>query len=126
MKKLTLPPAVILIASAIYFLIASVALAQEPAADNNNKQDNKLVKYCMSTDNGKTFITGADGKQVSEPVTFQNGATVSLDGIITWKDGSKTTLEFGDCVGVDILGAVYVAKSPVTHEKSTSGIMSKK
>jgi hypothetical protein len=63
---------------------------------------------------------------VTEPVTFQNGATVSLDGIITWKDGSKTTLKNGDCVGVDILGAVYVARAPVTTEKNNSGVTSNK
>jgi hypothetical protein len=124
MKKATLPPVFIVLASVLYFLLASVALAQEPASDN--KQDNKLVKYCTSATNGKTTLQSADGKEVSEPVTFQNGATVSLDGIITWKDGSKTTLAAGDCVGVDILGAVYVAKAPVSSENPNSNMTSNK
>ena len=122
MKKATITPVFIVLASALYFLIASAALAQEPATDS--KQDNKLVKYCVTSDNGKTSMMTADGKQVSEPVAFENGATVSLDGIITWKDGSKTTLKNGDCVGVDNLGAVYVAKAPVSSEAQNPGIIS--
>ena len=123
MKKLTLPPVFIVIASALYFLLASAALAQEPATEI--KQDNKVVKYCASSSNGNTVMMTTDGNQVSEPIAFQNGASVSLDGIITWKNGSKTTLHNGDCVGVDNLGAVYVAKAPVRPEKekeSSSGI----
>jgi hypothetical protein len=122
MKKFTLPPVFIVIAAAIYFLLASVALAQEPV--NGSKQDNKLVKYCASATNGSTTITTNDGSQVTEPVALQNGASVSLDGIITWKDGSKTTLHNGDCVGVDNLGAVYISKAPAQNEKSNAGTMS--
>lgn len=120
MKKAILPPIFIVLASAIYFLLASVALAQEPATDV--KQDNKLVKYCTSKSEGKMTMLNADGKEMSEPITFQNGATVSLDGVITWKDGSKTTLGAGDCVGVDILGAVYVSKAPLSEKPSSSMI----
>ena len=122
MKKLTLPPELIIIASALYFLLASVALAQEPVTES--KTENKIVKYCSSSENGKTTLTSTDGKQVSEPVAFQNGATVSLDGIITWKDGSKTTLQNGDCVGVDNWGAVYISKAPVSSEKNNAGVIS--
>jgi hypothetical protein len=122
MKKATIPPVFIVIASALYFLLASAALAQEPVTDT--KQDSKLVKYCTTSDNGKTSMMTADGKTVSEPIAFDNGATVSLDGIITWKDGSKTTLKNGDCVGVDNLGAVYVAKAPISSETKNSGVIS--
>jgi len=123
MKKITLlTPVFIVLASVLYFLLVSVALAQEPTTDS--KQDNKLVKYCVSSTNGSTTITSADGKQISEAVSFPNGANVSLDGIITWKDGSKTTLRNGDCVGIDILGAVYVAKAPSSSIKDNSGIIS--
>ena len=122
MKKLTLPPLFIVIASALYFLLVSVALAQEPVTES--KQDNKLVKYCVSDASGANTITTSEGTQVNEPIALQNGAIVSLEGIITWKDGSKTTLHNGDCVGVDINGAVYVAKAPAQTEKSNSGITS--
>ena len=123
MKKITLTPVFIVLASALYFLLASVALAQEPSTDS--KQDNKLVKYCVSAGNGGTTMTNADGKQVTEAVSFPNGATCSTDGIITWKDGSKTTLSNGDCVGIDNLGAVYVAKAPTSSlKKDNAGIIS--
>jgi hypothetical protein len=122
MKKTTLPPVFIVIASAIYFLIASVALAQEPQKEE--LRDNKLVKYCTSSDNGKTTLVSPDGKQITETVNLENGATVSLDGIITWKDGSKTTLKSGDCVGIDNWGAVYVAKAPATTEKTDTEVSS--
>lgn len=128
MKKLILPPVFIVVASALYFLLASVALAQEPVQDN--KTDNKVIKYCSSSESGKTTISSSDGKQITEPVAFQNGATVSLDGIITWKDGSKTTLKNGDCVGVDSWGAVYISKAtlnsdkPLSSEKENSGVIS--
>ena len=122
MKKLTLPPAFIIIASALYFLIASVALAQEPVTES--KTEYKIIKYCSSSENGKTTLMSEDGKQVSEPVSFQNGASVSLDGIITWKDGSKTTLQNGDCVGVDNWGAVYISKAPISSEKNNAGVIS--
>jgi hypothetical protein len=123
MKKVTYTPVFIVIASLLYFLIATAALAQEPV---NNTTDSKQVKYCTSASNGKMSITASDGSEVKEPISFQNGATVSLDGIITWKDGSKTTLSAGDCVGVDILGAVYVAKAPVSEEKHDAGMTSNK
>jgi hypothetical protein len=122
MKKIILPPVYIVVASALYFLLATVALAQEPVQDN--KTDNKVVKYCSTTENGKNTLTSSDGKQVTEPVAFQNGATVSLDGIITWKDGSKTTLNNGDCVGIDSWGAVSISKAPISSEKDNSGIIS--
>ena len=122
MKKIILPPVFIVVASALYFLLVSVALAQEPIQDS--KTDNKVIKYCSTSENGKTILTSSDGKQVTEPIAFQNGASVSLDGIITWKDGSKTTLKTGDCVGVDSWGAVYISKAPISSEKDNSGIIS--
>ncbi len=121
MKKETIHPVLICIASLIYFLIASFAFAQNP--ETNMKQDVKLAKYCFTNDNGKSSIMNVDGNQVNEPIAFQNGATVSLDGIVTWKDGSKSRLENGDCIGVDIIGAVYVAKAPSSSVK-TGGVTS--
>ena len=123
MKKSLLPPVFIVIASALYFLIASVALAQDPVT-TDKKSEIKIVKYCTVAENGKTTLTSSEGQAVTEAIAFENGASVSLDGIITWKDGSKTTLANGDCVGVDNWGAVYISKAPLTTEKSNSGIIS--
>jgi len=122
MKKSILSPVYIIIASLLYFLIASAALAQEPATET--KQEVKLVKYCSTSDNGKMSITDADGKAVTETITMKNGATVSLDGTITWKDGSKSMLNPGDCIGVDKLGGVYVSIAPTSSKNSNPGIIS--
>lgn len=122
MKKSVLTPVNIVLASLLYFLIASAALAQEPATET--KQETKLAKYCTNSENGKLSITDMDGKLVTEPIALKNGATVSLDGIITWKDGSKSTLKPGDCVGVDKLGGVYVSIAPSSSKNSNPGIIS--
>ncbi|CAN5495925.1 hypothetical protein BH11BAC1_BH11BAC1_09940 [soil metagenome] len=122
MKKSILNPAYIVLASLIYFLIASAALAQEPGTET--KQEIHLAKYCTNSENGKMSIVDVDGKQVTEPITLKNGATVSLDGAITWKDGSKSNLNPGDCIGVDKLGGVYIFIAPTSKINNSNGIIS--
>ena len=121
MKKTTQFSAVLVLATTVYFLLAGIALAQEPST--TTKTDDTPVKYCLSLTDNKAELQ-SDGKTVTSDVSLTCGATVSPDGKVTWKDGSKSTLKNGDCI--DNTGATYVAQTPEKNKENKQGMMSNK
>ena len=54
-------------------------------------------KYCASTRDGNTIIM--NGKtELAVNMTLGNGSTITTDGYLIKKDGTKIALQSGDCV----------------------------
>lgn len=121
MKKTTQFSTVLVLATTVYFLLAGIALAQEPAG--TTKTDPAPAKYCLTMTDSKAELQN-DGKTVTSDVNLTCGATVSPDGKVTWKDGSKSTLKNGDCI--DNSGATYIAQTPEKNKENKQGMMSNK
>ena len=77
------------------------------------------IKYCVGSDNGKTMVKH-DGKTISDPVTLMSGAVLNEDGVITWKDKSRTKLKSGYCI--DESGKVFTPRYMVQEPKMKTDV----
>ncbi|HLP13755.1 MAG TPA: DUF6799 domain-containing protein [Flavobacteriales bacterium] len=56
--------------------------------------------YCAATVSGHTVVI-CEGNTVTENVTLQNGKTLTPEGVIIDKDGTRTQMQPGECIGKD-------------------------
>ncbi len=99
MKKLT---ALLTILS-----FASATMAQDLLAEELKSEvpTVKGSKFCVSVNNGSTVVM-SDGKPMSTATTLEDGAQLTSDGKVLWKDNSTTQLKEGYCI--DQGGTLYV------------------
>ena len=88
-------------------MFALNALAQQPQSQqqgsvlapgqNNVKWENK---YCASAKDGHTIVMNGKNELVVD-ITLQNGTKITTDGDVVKPDGTKTSLQNGQCVDKD-------------------------
>ena len=91
-----------LVASCTFILSA---LAQQPQQSQNSgsilapAQTSSQWKdtYCASTRDGNIIVMNGKTELVVN-MTLENGTTITTDGYVIKKDGTKTALKDGDCV----------------------------
>jgi len=81
----------------ILVVIAIVVSAQLFAGNNTTSNHHK---YCTEMKDGKIVVMH-EGKELVSAVTLSNGTTITTDGYVLKKDGSKMMLQESECVDVD-------------------------
>lgn len=84
-------------------LIALVALTFSLGSFAGNELsygDDHGDKYCAKMSAGKKVVMH-EGKIITANVTLSNGTVVQPDAVVILKDGMRTTLNDGECIGPD-------------------------
>ncbi|CAN5399821.1 hypothetical protein BH11BAC1_BH11BAC1_07160 [soil metagenome] len=87
-----------LMITAILFLANVFAQTKTETSEKNR------TKFCVESFEGKTVIT-ENGEVLTVPQTIDNGTQLLTDGIVVWRDGSRTILRLGDCI--DMNAVIY-------------------
>jgi hypothetical protein len=80
---------------------------------SGNESGNQDDKYCGKLKDGIIKVM-YQGSPISTDVTLENGTVIKTDGTVIKKNGSKTTLKDGECIGED--GAL-IPKENTTSKK---------
>jgi len=56
--------------------------------------------YCVASAGGHNVVI-CEGNTITEDVTLQNGKILKPDGTIVSKDGTRTQMQPGECIGSD-------------------------
>ena len=86
----------------LFVLIATVLFAFHVTAQDITPGSDVDVKYkyCVVLKDGKIKVM-EEGKELVTDVILANGTKITLDAIVIRKDGSKQSLQNGECVDKD-------------------------
>lgn len=97
--------------SAAVCLFSLTAMAQH---NDHPSLADSTKRYCAKLMDGLVVVS-ENGKQLTQVATLGNGTEISMNGIVTKKDGSKLIMKEGDCVDKD--GNLVQASTKITGQK---------
>lgn len=81
-------------------LFAFLTTAQVPQENSANRTNLGKVQYCAMLLDGKMVLM-KDNAPVAAEIMLKDGSSISKDGSIRRKDGTKISLSNGDCVDTE-------------------------